>query len=70
MNDFQTPSKRMEQRVATLEERVKTLSEHAHDLETRLRGIEKSVWKSTGVLAVFQFILTSAAVAVVKLLIK
>ena len=54
----------MEHRVSTLEERVKSLVEKANDLESRLRGIEKSVWKSTGALALFQLLLTVIVIAV------
>lgn len=36
----------------------------ANDLEERLRGIEKSVWKSTGALALLQVVLTLVILAV------
>lgn len=69
MNELQPP-KRMDHRVTILEAEVKNLIAKALDMETRLRNIEKSVWKSTGVLAVFHAVVTAAAVAMVKLLIK
>jgi len=40
------------------------LAEKTNDLEARLRGIEKSVWKSTGALALLQVLLTVIVIAV------
>ncbi len=58
----------MENRVSTLEAKMEMLAAKANDLEARLRGIEKSVWKSTGALALFQALLTIGLAVAIKLI--
>jgi hypothetical protein len=68
MDAYKPPKQKahMEHRVTTLEARMEMLVERTNDLETRLRGIEKSVWKSTGVLAALQVLLTVVLALAVK----
>jgi len=66
MDAYNHPTQKahMERRVSTLEARMEMIVERTNDLETRLRGIEKSVWKSTGALALLQILLTVVVIAV------